>query len=605
MKKYTSLTILIFIAFTAFAQKQTYWWQFGEHAGLNFNKDTVVVVESSLFSTAGSASISDATGQLLFSTDGGQIFNKTDTMLNGNDIGGNNQSTQSSIIVAVPGQTGIYYVFTTDSLAGPKGFRYSKVDMSLDGGKGGVTVKSIPLLSVCDEKISAVGAPDGGYWVMAHEWPGDGFFAYKISHEGLDTTPIISHVGLVHSDSTVNTSLGQMKFSPDGKKLALAIGYQGVYQVFDFNGVTGKLSNAVTISGNYHSYGVEFSPNSKLLYTSYHNSVDALEQYDLSSGNEALINASKATIANSGDQFRSLQLAPNGKIYVAAAFTTHIDVINAPDVAGLNCNFQTSAINLDPHTSGIVHCLLGLPNFVTSYFRGKPVTAFITPDTAICQSTCINFIDQSLNNVDSWEWHFASALPDTSGLQNPESICYLNPGIFSVTLITGSKGSFDTLKLDSIIHVYPNPTVTIHHLFDTLYASNGSTFQWYNNGIVLEGATDSSYLADSAGSYTVLITDKRGCPAMSDPYIVVGINNILADKISVFPNPLSDGYWELSVTDALIGKEASISNNSGQILWSGQITKPKAQIPLNAPPGIYLLRIANEGYTITKKLIRL
>jgi len=59
-----------------------------------------------------------------------------------------------------------------------------------------------------------------------------------------------------------------MKFSFCGDKIALAAGYLDTVEVFDFDNVTGIVSNPITIPFNYHVYGIEFSGDEHLLYVS-------------------------------------------------------------------------------------------------------------------------------------------------------------------------------------------------------------------------------------------------------------------------------------------------------------------------------------------------
>jgi hypothetical protein len=50
-----------------------------------------------------------------------------------------------------------------------------------------------------------------------------------------------------------------------------------------------------------------------------------------------------------------------------------------------------------------------------------------------------------------------------------------------------------------------------------LYANTGSAliYQWKNNGTIISGATSSSYTANAAGSYSVVVTNSNGCSATS------------------------------------------------------------------------------------------
>ena len=80
-------------------------------------------------------------------------------------------------------------------------------------------------------------------------------------------------MGSVHGTGFAGqtNALGYMKASPTGTKLQLAITGSNVIQLFDFNNITGQVTNPVsyttTIPG-ISPYGIEFSPDSKMLYAS-------------------------------------------------------------------------------------------------------------------------------------------------------------------------------------------------------------------------------------------------------------------------------------------------------------------------------------------------
>ena len=112
-------------------------WYFGVNAGLNFSSGAPVLdLNGQLATNEGCGSISDANGDLLFYTDGITVWEKNhNQMPNGFGLMGDPSSTQSGIIIPLPGSEVIYYIFTVDSSAGDHGFRYSIVDMSFNNGK--------------------------------------------------------------------------------------------------------------------------------------------------------------------------------------------------------------------------------------------------------------------------------------------------------------------------------------------------------------------------------------------------------------------------------------------------------------------------------------
>jgi len=244
------------------------------------------------------------------------------------------------------------------------------------------------------------------------------------------------------------------------------------------------------------------------------------------------------------------------------------------------------------------------------------VANFISSDTAFCTETgkCIHFFDQSTGNPTSWQWIFTGAVPDTSNLQNPDSICYSNPGTYPVTLIVSNGTHSDTLAVTPLI-IYgtapPPPTINVTG-GDTLISSHASSYQWYFNGSPIAGATDSFYVATQAGTYAVQITDSLGCTSISSGVVFTGIYSYLSEglKMQIYPNPVKEllivSYWSS-------GKEGSIEiyNVLGEKVYSEQLhpdapTNAKSQI-INCKSfisGIYFIKVANEKMNWIGKFVK-
>jgi len=376
------------------AQNQAANWYFGYGASVKFDvaSGTVSSLGGGALSTnEGSASISDENGNLLFYTDGSVVFNRNhQVMQNGSGLFGDNSSTQSAIIVPKPDDVNIYYVFTVDNnLDGNNyGLNYSVVDMSLASGLGRVTSKNVNLLEYCSEKISAVlkDCVTKSIWVvtLASEDGRQGdinsYHAFEVNNSGVSNTSVVSKFDNLY----ITDERGYLKLSPDGNVLASANVQNGLY-IYDFDSATGIVSNQQRLTLNRTTqkpYGIEFSPNSQLLYV--HSSNDffdpsnpqesnnplnhrsALSQFDLTAPD---IQASKFTVDDRALYRGALQLGPNGKIYRALSATysqglPYLGVINSPNNVGAACNYQHNAVNLGPNNSS-----QGLPPFIQSLFN--------------------------------------------------------------------------------------------------------------------------------------------------------------------------------------------------------------------------------------------
>ena len=383
------------------AQGEASNWYFGFGAGLQFDQatgNTTVLNDGQLSTNEGCSTISDANGNLLFYSDGITVWNRNhQVMPNGNGLFGDPSSTQSALVVPKPDDPNIYYLFTVDIKFNNEpmdyGLNYSIVDMSLDGGFGDVTTdKNINLLSTCSEKITAVlkDCVTKSIWVIAFASPDgdigvyDTYHAFEVNNSGVNTTAIKSTFNLNVSDKR-----GYLKLSPDGTKMICA-NMRGDFTdpnnmdqllLYDFDETTGVVSNQQRLFINSQSdkpYGVEFSPNSQVLYVHSSNDFNgsgsgnpinhsaSLTQFNLAAAD---IQASEFLLDSRQLYRGGLQLGPNGKIYRALSATYQqglpfIGAINNPNSIGVAANYQHNAIDLSPNLSS-----QGFPPFIQSIFN--------------------------------------------------------------------------------------------------------------------------------------------------------------------------------------------------------------------------------------------
>ena len=182
MKKY--IIVLLFIPLFVFAQNEGNIWYFGHGAGLDFNSGSPVPLNDGMLNTLeGCATISDDNGDLLFYTDGITVYDKLHNIMpNGTGLLGHYSSTQSAMIVKKPQASNIYYIFTVDTYISSSGdsLCYSEVDMTLNGGLGGVTdVKNVLLFQYAAEKVTAVPHCNGvDFWIVAPQHIDKLYYSY-------------------------------------------------------------------------------------------------------------------------------------------------------------------------------------------------------------------------------------------------------------------------------------------------------------------------------------------------------------------------------------------------------------------------------------------
>ena len=476
-------TLALFITCTFFfqgislAQKEASHWYFGYSGGLDFSSGAPVYnTASSQFVSEGCSSISDSAGNLLFYTDGITVTNRNhSTMANGTGLMGNSDATQSALIVKLPGSSTFYYIFTVTNEANPDGVRYSIVDMSQNGGLGSVVSKNGLIWTPSSEKLTATRHANGtDVWIITHDWNSDAFRSFLLTPGGILPGFVISHCGIVHDGSTWNTN-GYLKVSSNGKKIAVAVcHYINKFEVFDFDNLTGMVSNVISFPSypaTIGAYGVEFSRDCTKLYGSML-IPPTIYQFDLCAGSAADIINSATIIGTDNQWICALQLGPDGKIYVARDSNDSLGVINNPNAAGISCNYSNNGVYLGSNASG-----LGLPSFESSLF------GLINYHGQCVNDSTLFFITDT-NNVDSVLWNFddpASGLDNISRQFNPLHL-FTATGNYNVQVIRFGNGvAMDTtifclqiiacsvltpaVSMDKKILIAPNPGTGIFDVF--------------------------------------------------------------------------------------------------------------------------------------------
>ena len=425
---------------------QTTNWYFGTNAGITFNSGSpVALTNGSLTTTEGVATISDNSGNLLFYTNGVSVWNRNHlVMTNGTGLFGDFSSTQSAIIVQKPDQSNIYYIFTSDNDAGPDGICYSIVDMSLSTGLGAVTIKNTQLKTPSCEKLCAVRHCNNvDVWVISHDWNTNVFTAWSVSSFGVAGITAWSTSGSVVS-GVPQSAYGQLKASPNGRKLAACHYGMNRIELHDFDPSTGYASGGFILSNDVGIYGCEFSPDGRILYGGTNQGM--LLQWDLCAGTQAQIQASRRVISNAGPFIGSIQLGPDGKIYVARA-NTSLAVINNPNVYGIGCNYSDLSIPLAGRQSR-----MGLPNFASFYTQPQYIlpNPTINCTSASFQSPVITNNCVNQNNLYTYFWNFGDG--QTSTQQNPTHT-YLSSGTYNVSLTI--NGPCTSTTINKTINIPP------------------------------------------------------------------------------------------------------------------------------------------------------
>ncbi len=549
------------------AQNEYHNWYFGGHCGITFNNGVPQPLpEGNNYGHAGAA-MSDSLGNLLFYTDGYCLYDRINRPI---AIGLHGKySYQGSIILPLPGSLTLYYIINVFyesyniSLIPETGILYSIFDITLNNGFGDIVEgkKNIPIYlpstGYALEKLTAVRHRNNkDIWIITRSFPGNEFYSFLLTSEGLSTEGLISQslINISYSDEPLQ-HFGEVNISPDGTKFAAAYSGLGCIEFGHFNTETGRYTPQFIIKpdticsgvGDSSPVGLEYSPDSKLLYCSHNNHTILvnecadIQQFDVTIPDSALVKNSEITIGKGVAGL--LQSGPDGKIYGGKFGDNRLSVINYPNTKGIFCNFQFASLSLG---EGSREYFFGLPQMLQKYF------SYINYAAA-----CINQPTLFTPNIypapDSVYWNFgdaSSGVNDTSTFLNTSHV-YHTPGDYSVTLISYWQGGRSDTSV-KVISVLPAPFPNIG---DSAFICKGDSVTFesdvFDSYLWSSGDTTRSITVADTGTYWIEVTNTLGCLGRDSVRVEYYPSPVLGDSVLISPtacNGSTGAIRELTIT---------------------------------------------------------
>ncbi|MBS1682033.1 MAG: gliding motility-associated C-terminal domain-containing protein [Bacteroidetes bacterium] len=590
-------------------------WYFGNKAGINFTTRKALS-NSAMDAPAGCAIACDRNGQAIIYTDGYNLYDKKDVLI-ATGIGGNPNSSQSSMIVPVPGDETLYYIFTTNTIAysgaTSNELRYSLYDLKKDS----LLKKNILLFSKSTERVTA-----SADWLVAHEYGTNTFRAYRITPGGLGN-PVYSSIGSVHSFQYKENGQGYMKLGPKNN-LAVALSTpapaaSNVVELFHLNDTTGVITNYRKIDLGQPAgqvYGIEFSPGGNKLFASiigtptsniFEYSIDSLGRTSL-----LINNVMNAMVG-------ALQIAPDNQIYFAinnSPANAQLGVISAVDTPLT----ATSPVSLTGFALAAgTNSNLGLPNFrqqVGSGFGGPGFTV-----AGLCLGDSTAFVGTTTDPIDKFTWNFGDGSSNTKDLA-PKHL-YASAGTYTVTFHLTNRCGLDTTIAHTIKISASPPTpslpavtficsgqVTLHAntpanppsaLYKYLWSTSDTTESIVVSKRSIISVTNTDLATGCTATATSIVNDNR-------PKVTLGSDQTLCQNSVVAnldaQNPGDTFSW--SITDVNAGTtspggtiqfQAVDTSTPGIFLYKVSVTDPSTTCTTSAQQQFTI--IASPTFTMT------
>lgn len=578
-------------------------WYFGQNAGIDFNQQPRVAISGPVTSPEGVAVISDRNGNVILSTDGTRVYDRNDNEIPlavPPGIGGENGSTQSALIIPVPGDETLYYIFTTQEVHGANTYelRYSLYDIKLNSGDGGLAQVNQLLFSRSTERITG-----NGNWLIAHEYGNNSFRAYRITPTGIGN-PVISSIGSDYLVTDEGLAHGYMKLGAQNRlmvALSRAVApstYQiAALEIFDFIDTTGVVTNFRMIVPTYPTapagqiYGIEFALNK--FFATIRNSAPGqstlVEFYFDSLGIPHQILPPLAAV---NEELGAIQLGPDGQLYVAVNNKPYVGTITFNADTTLLSGFIPNGFALAPGTQS----RLGLPNFIQNV--GNVVQPAGMQIAGFCEGSPTSFLAFGTDPIDEFEWSFGDGTGSTQPQVDHTYPVVGTPTNYVVSLRVFNRCGLDTTIVQTITIFPPpaNPTflpagipqpvlcngpltleatpATNPDLADLSFSwSTGETTRTISvsqQSIVSVIITNNATGCRSSGS--ILVADNR-------PIVDLGPNQTLCQNTPVFPlnaqNPGTTYAWTINGAPAGTAQTQSVDSSiPGIFEYIVQVTDP-------------------------------
>ncbi len=634
-------------------------WHFGIGSGMNFSTISPTSIASSINGYEVTTCQSDGFGNTIFyaganaATSSGSGFTVWDasnnTMPNGN-VNMDYSSSCGLITAPVPGNCDQYYIFHLASTATGWGLFYSVVDMTLPGngtvplplgdivaGQKNILVYSADNLA---EKIEIVqkGSTEN-YWVITRSITNDNFYCFEVSSTGVNSVPVTSAVTAATYPTAPFPSpiAGWLAASPDRSMLAEVNGVCDPTNVtlYSFDHQTGVVSFGEQLwSGVFGvdlPYGIEFSPNSSVLYFERFNSTSGnsfIHNYDLTAGMGNISLTQQDFIFAAGTNYGAMVRAKDGKIYKAQiATSTGLTVINSPN------NYITPNIVFNQYSLAPTSTLIGLPNLSYYFHPDSYSDTLAGNDRVVCPGDQTTIGDLSSDSIwASYYWEPNAMVINPNNATTQTVPLFVNQQ-YTLAIVSNCG---DTIKKDTAwvsATCFPLPVKLTS--FNANCVENGIMITWQtateinNDYFVLEKSNDAIHFFDlqtingngNSSSINIYSTLDKSNSLETNYYRLKQVDfdgnytysSIIASscEISGFkidnPRIIGNSLSFNLFNPKRMAVQFSLYDYTGKLITTEKINNRTGLTELIVPElsnGIYLLHAFNNEEKLTYKLLK-
>jgi len=264
--------------------------------------------------------------------------------------------------------------------------------------------------------------------------------------------------------------------------------------------------------------------------------------------------------------------------------------------SSFNIGVGSQSFNSGNGTSGTINIAL---SEVTNISASTSVDVFPQPDATV--NVIADVLSCLNDSMPTYYWYYDGVL--ISG-ESGSSITMAESGYYSVYLQNefGCSSTSEPFLYCAPVEVFWNAAsdqLSVSDVYDA--------YQWFYNGLLLQGAITHYLINPPNGVYEVQVTNSYGCTITSDVIAVnVGVEEIaLENQLNIYPNPVSDVLnvqWNNSNETANL----SIRDLSGRLVHSERAMNGNAALDLSGlASGNYILELQTGERTLRQQVVKL
>ncbi|MGB1031660.1 MAG: T9SS type A sorting domain-containing protein, partial [Flavobacteriales bacterium] len=170
-------------------------------------------------------------------------------------------------------------------------------------------------------------------------------------------------------------------------------------------------------------------------------------------------------------------------------------------------------------------------------------------------------------------------------------------------LVTNEFNCQDTDAVVVEVIQYPEANVSVNG--NDLLSGPASSYQWFLNGEIIEGAQNQDYLVSEDGNYQVQVSNEWGCSSMSEEQFVLFVSVYELSRwgdFKLYPNPASDQVViESNFQSGLI----EVFESNGRKIISEPFNDPISYINVSQlAEGVYQVQLIDkDGYSVSRRMV--